>query len=124
MADESPENVDLRFLAAQNARILRELGEIREQTSLIPHMRKDIAELQVGQAALSSDLKIVKEDVAALKEDVAALKEDVAALKEDVAVLKEDVADLKKDVADLKETSAIIESRLVRIEKQHGYVKA
>ncbi len=96
MPDEIPENVDFHFLAAQNARILREMGEMREQTSLIPQMRRDIAELQVGQAAISVDLKAVKKDV----------------------------EDLKKDVADLKETSCIIEGRLVRIEMQHGYVKA
>jgi hypothetical protein len=41
MADEIPENVDLRFLATQNARILRELA----------------------QAAISADLKITKEKV-------------------------------------------------------------
>ena len=32
MADEEiPENVDLRFLATQNARILQELGEARAE---------------------------------------------------------------------------------------------
>jgi chromosome segregation ATPase len=124
MADEIPENVDLRFLAAQNVRILCELGEMREQTSLIPQMRNDIAELQIGQAALSADLKIVKEDVADLKKDVSDLKNDVSDLKKDVSDLKKDVGGLKADVSDLKETGAIIESRLVRIEKQHGYVKA
>jgi hypothetical protein len=104
MADkEIPENLDLRFIAVQNMRILRELGdmrdevtetrgqmiEMRQQTQHIPQIRADIAELQIGQAALSADLKIVK-----------------------------------RNVEDLKETGSIVEGRLVRIEKQLGYVKA
>jgi hypothetical protein len=111
MADkEIPENLDLRFIAAQNMRILRELGDMREQgtdmrsqmtdlreqmtemrghTQHIPQIRADIAELQIGQAALSEDLKIVK-----------------------------------RNVEDLKETGSIVEGRLVRIEKQLGYLKA
>jgi hypothetical protein len=37
MADEEiPENVDLRFIATQNARIIRELGEMHEQTKIRP----------------------------------------------------------------------------------------
>jgi len=63
MADEEiPENLDLRFLAEQNVRILRELGGVRErmtaveeQTQHIPQIRAGIAELQVGFAAMRAD---------------------------------------------------------------------
>jgi hypothetical protein len=72
--EEIPENLDLRFLAAQNVRILRELGEMRGQmtdmggqitdmrgqitnvqTQQIPQIRADIAELQVEFAAMRVD---------------------------------------------------------------------
>jgi hypothetical protein len=63
MADEEiPENLDLRFLAAQIARVLRELGGMREemtdmrvQTQHIPQIRAGIAELQVEFAAMRTD---------------------------------------------------------------------
>jgi hypothetical protein len=70
MADEEiPENLDLRFLAEQSVRILRELGSVRErmatveqhvagideQTQHIPHIRADIAELQIEFAAMRVD---------------------------------------------------------------------
>jgi DNA repair ATPase RecN len=64
--DELPDNIDLRFLAKQNARILRELGEMREQTQNIPQMRADISEIQIAVAAISTDLKAVKADVAGI----------------------------------------------------------
>jgi len=138
MADEQiPENLDLRFVAVQNTGILRELGdmrnqmtevrgqmtemrghmtemrghmtemrehmlEMRGQTQHIPQIRADISELQIGQA-LSADLKIVKRNV-----------ED----------LQKNAGDLQRDAGDLKETGSIIEGRLVRIERQLGYVKA
>jgi len=54
MADEEiPENVDLRFLAEQQTRFLRELA----------HMRQDDQARDVAIAALSVDLKITKEGV-------------------------------------------------------------
>jgi hypothetical protein len=63
MADEEiPENLDLRFLAEQNVRILRELGGVRErmttveeQTQHIPQIRANIAELQIEFAAMRTD---------------------------------------------------------------------
>ena len=59
MADEEiPENVDLRFLAEQQTRILRELA----------HMRQDDQARDVAIAALSADLKITKEGVEDLSE--------------------------------------------------------
>jgi len=59
MADEEiPENIDLRFLAEQQTRILRELA----------HMRQDDQARDVAIAALSADLKITKEGVEDLSE--------------------------------------------------------
>jgi hypothetical protein len=68
MADEEiPENLDLRFLAVQIARVLREVGDMRGQiadmrgqmtdmqTQQIPQIRVDIAELQVEFAAMRAD---------------------------------------------------------------------
>ncbi len=80
MADENiPENVDLRFLAAQQARILSELTELR-----------------VGQAALSVDLKSVKETV----------------------------EDLDGRVEIIEGRLNSVDGRLARIEKHTGLVKA
>jgi hypothetical protein len=56
--EEIPENVDLRFLAEQQTRILRELA----------HMRQDDQAREVAIAALSADLKITKEGVEDLSE--------------------------------------------------------
>jgi len=59
MADEEiPENIDLRFLAEQQTRILRELA----------HMRQDDQARDVAIAALSADLKVTKEGVEDLSE--------------------------------------------------------
>ena len=59
MADEEiPENVDLRFLAEQQTRILRELA----------HMRQDDQARDVAIAALSADLKVTKECVEDISE--------------------------------------------------------
>jgi hypothetical protein len=59
MADEEiPENIDLRFLAEQQTRILRELA----------HMRQDDQARDVAIAALSVDLKATKEGVEDLSE--------------------------------------------------------
>jgi hypothetical protein len=52
------------------------------------------------------------------------VKADVAELQVAVAALSADLKIVKKDVEDVKETSSIIEGRLVRIEKQLGFVKA
>ena len=47
------ETVDLRFLAEQQARVLGELGEMREQTAQIPEMRAEQERLAllVGKVA-------------------------------------------------------------------------
>jgi hypothetical protein len=64
MADEEiPENIDLRFVARQNARILGELAEMREQTKHIPALQADVSELQHAMAATRADLAIVKDTV-------------------------------------------------------------
>ena len=56
--EEIPENIDLRFLAEQQTRILRELA----------HMRQDDQARDVAIAALSADLKTTKEGVEDLSE--------------------------------------------------------
>ncbi len=96
MPDEIPENVDLGFLAKQNARILEELsearserGEMREQIKLIPQIAKDVSELQIALAATRTDIGVIK-----------------------------------ADVEDIKETARLIEGRLVRLEKHAGLLKA
>jgi chromosome segregation ATPase len=53
--DDIPDNVDLRFLATQNARILRELGELRELAKPIPQMSKDLSELQMTVTTMRAD---------------------------------------------------------------------
>jgi hypothetical protein len=90
MADtDIPDNIDLRFIAIQQARILSELAEMRAGLS-------DLAELRIGQAALSTDLKAVKESVDDLGE--------------------------RMSVAGLRLNT--IDARLARIEKHTGLVKA
>ena len=61
MADDTPENADLRFLAEQQARILRELGEMRGQTAQIP-------ELKIAHAATRTNTGIVKQGVEDISE--------------------------------------------------------
>jgi hypothetical protein len=58
--EDIPENVDLRFLAEQQTRILRELA----------HMRQDDQARDVAIAALSVDLKATKESVEDLSEQL------------------------------------------------------
>ena len=54
MADEN-NNVDLSFLAEQSKRILKELGEIRENTKDVPQIKKDVAEIQIAVTAMRTD---------------------------------------------------------------------
>jgi len=54
MADEN-NNVELSFLAEQSKRILKELGEIRENTKDVPQIKKDVAEIQIAIAAMRTD---------------------------------------------------------------------
>jgi len=69
MADEDiPDNIDLRFIARQNTRILRELAEVREQTAHIPQLRADVTELQHAMAATRADIAIIKDTVEDIKE--------------------------------------------------------
>lgn len=101
MADEEiPENVDLRFIAAQLGKVLDGQREMRGQ----------IGELQIAVAATRADLGIVKDDVNVLKDDVNALKEDVKALKESVHIIEHDIGGIKM--------------RVERIERHTGLVKA
>jgi hypothetical protein len=103
MADEEiPDNIDFRFLASQNARILaensrifRELGEIRselgamrEQTKHIPQIRADVSGLQHAMAATRADFVIVKESV-----------------------------------EEITEATRLIEGRLFRLERHAGFTK-
>ena len=68
MPDDTPENVDLRFLAEQQARILGELAEMREQTKLIPQiaasvseLQRDVSELRITLAATRAVVGVIKE---------------------------------------------------------------
>jgi predicted nucleic acid-binding Zn-ribbon protein len=75
MPDEIPENIDLRFLAQQQQRLLAEFGEMRaeltgmrEQTKLIPQIQRDVSELQIALAATRTDVGIIKQGVEDLSE--------------------------------------------------------
>ena len=93
MADET---VDLRFLAEQGKKILAELGEMREQTKLVPQIVVAVSELGIAIAATRADLGIVKETV-------------------------EDISERLQTVAGRLNT---VDARLARIEKHTGLVKA
>jgi hypothetical protein len=68
MPDDTPENIDLRFLAEQQSRILGELAERREQTKLIPQIVLSVSELQIALAATRADVGVVKETVEDISE--------------------------------------------------------
>jgi hypothetical protein len=72
-------------------------------------------------------LREIREEIRDVREQtnlIPQIRADVTELQVAVAVLSADMKTVKKDVAELKETASIIEGRLVRIEKQMGYVKA
>ncbi len=72
-------------------------------------------------------LREIREEIRDMREQtnlIPQIRADVTELQVAVAVLSADMKTVKKDVAELKETASIIEGRLVRIEKQMGYVKA
>jgi len=98
MADEEiPENIDLRFLAEQQTRILRELA----------HMRQDDQARDVAIAALSVDLKATKESLSA-----------------DVAGVQQEASDISDRLQIVEGRLNTIDGRLARIEKHTGLVKA
>jgi hypothetical protein len=68
--EEIPENIDLRFIARQQARILAKLAEmrgdfagVREHTQRVPPLRADDSEPQHAMAATRADPAIVKDTV-------------------------------------------------------------
>jgi hypothetical protein len=71
MTDEIPDNVDLRFLATQNMRILRELGEVRV-------LSKESAERD----------EVIRAQIARVHADVAKVNATVSATQHDVLTTK------------------------------------
>jgi hypothetical protein len=142
MADEEiPENLDLRFLAAQNVRILRELGEMRGQitnvqghitdmqgqTQHIPQIRADIAELQAGFA----DMRRHMTDVQGQTQHIPQIRADIAELQIGFAAMRADQGRAGQLLEEIHETQRnhggrlnVIDGRLAIIEKQTGLVTA
>jgi hypothetical protein len=101
--DEIPENIDLRFVARQNVRILDELAEMREQTGHIPALRADVSELRA---------------------DVSELQHAMAATRADLAVVKGTVEKVYETQQNHGARLNVIDGRLAIIEKHTGLVKA
>jgi len=84
MTDILPENIDLKFLAEQQARILSELARLRtEQNEMRTEqhqMRQELAQVHNGQneiaaevAALGGNMRDVKETLA-VEHDISGIK--------------------------------------------------
>jgi len=101
MADEeTPDNIDLRFLAAQIGKVLDGQRELRD-----------------GQREMRTELHETKAVVAELQIALAATRVDVAAIKADVEGIRETQ---QNQGARLN----AIDGRLALIEKHTGLVKA
>jgi predicted nucleic acid-binding Zn-ribbon protein len=146
MADEEiPENLDLRFIAVQSTRILRELGDMRGQMTEVrgqmidmreqmTDMRGQMTEMRGQIIDVRGQMTDVREQMTEMRwhmtemrgqtQHIPQIRADISALQIGQAVLSADLKIVKKDVEDLKETGRIVEGRLVRIERQLGYVKA
>jgi len=85
MTDILPENIDLKFLAEQQARILSELARLRtEQNEMRTEqhqMRQELAQVHNGQneiaaevAALGGNMRDVKETLAIVEHDISGIK--------------------------------------------------
>jgi phosphoenolpyruvate-protein kinase (PTS system EI component) len=104
MADEAiPESIDLRFIARQNARILGELAEMREQTNHIPALRADVSDLRA---------------------DVSELQHAMAATRADLAIVKDTVEKILETQQNHGARLNVIDGHLAIIEKHTGLVKA
>ena len=79
MTDILPENIDLKFLAEQQARILSELARLRTEQNA--QMRQELAQVHNGQneiaaevAALGGNMRDVKETLAIVEHDISGIK--------------------------------------------------
>ncbi len=107
---EIPENVDLRFLAEQQARILAELAEARAERAEMRKQTAEIPELRAEQHALAGLLGKVADAVTEVARTQERHSEILAAMHE-------------HDQLTGGRLNAI-EARLARIEKHTGLVKA
>jgi chromosome segregation ATPase len=115
MADEEiPENVDLRFLATQSARILWELGEARAE-----------------RGELRADVTGIKADITGLRADIGGLRAESKTHSELLGKVMDVTLELAKGQEKLTEAVQIIEHdisgikmRVERIERHTGLVKA
>jgi len=101
MADEEiPEKVDLTFLAKQGKQVLAELRDMRadnqERDKKLDKIANDVSELQITMAATHADIGVIKQGV-------------------------EDQSERLQTVEGRLNT---VDSRLARIEKHTGLVKA
>jgi chromosome segregation ATPase len=104
MADEGiPEDIDLRFVARQNVRILGELAVMREQTKHVPTLQADVSEL---------------------KADVSELRHAIAATRTDLAIVKDTVEKIYETQQNHGARLNVLDGRLAIIEKHTGLVKA
>ena len=103
-----PENVTLRFLAEQQARVLGDLDG----------MRKDDQARDVAIATLSVDLKATKDE---MREGFKKAFGDIEGLRKD---MREGFADFSDRLQIVEGRLNTIDGRLARIEKHTGLVKA
>jgi hypothetical protein len=101
MADEAiPENVDLRFIAAQ-------LGRVLSNQKHADH-RFDGIEGRLGN---------VEDRLGKVEDRLGRVEIELAATRVDLAIVKD-------TVEDIKETARLMEGRLFRLEKHAGFAKA
>ncbi len=123
MADEEiPENLDFRFLAAQIARVLRELGDMRGEMT---DMRGQITDMR-GQM---TDMRGQMTDMQT--QQIPQIRANIAELQVEFAAMRVDQGRAGKLLEEIHETQRnhgarlnVIDGRLAIIEKHTGLVQA
>ena len=94
-----PENIDLKFLAEQQSRILSELARLRTEQHEIRteqhQMRQELAQVHNGQneiaaevAALGGNMRDVKETLAIVEHDISGIKMRIERIERHTGLLR------------------------------------
>jgi len=74
----SDENIDVRFIGEQLARVLQELGEIRGEQAA---MRQELAAMHAGQNEIAVEVAALGVGVRDIKEAIHIIEHDLSGIK-------------------------------------------
>ena len=106
MTDILPENINLQFLAEQQARILSELDRLRTEQH---HIRTEQHEMRTEQHQMRQELAQVRNAQNEISAEVAALGGNMRDVKETLAIVEHDISGIKM--------------RIERIERHTGLMR-